>query len=129
MANNNDVAIAFEGSSEIIKELIAATDQLEIDRTDPIQKSSLAEPLDAPLGAEEMQAIVEIVILVLKFGTALLSFYKVAMPIFKSNPDEKIAIKNPETGEKIGELNSNTSEEDIKKIVQKLQKAKNDSSS
>lgn len=109
----NSIAISLEGSQNVITEFNNSLENNDIEKTEPVQKDSLADPLDAPLGADEIKGIIEIITLIFKGGTTVLGFWTVLKPILIKNPKEVVVLRDPKSGKKVGSLTKDSTECDI----------------
>lgn len=115
----NQLAISIEGSQNIIDELNKSIVSNEIEKSEPVQKDSLADPLDAPLGADEIKGIIEIITLIFKGGTALMGFWAALKPILIAHPKEVIVVRDPKSGKRVASLNKDSTEKDIQNLFTK----------
>ena len=107
--------ISFEGSPEIINELSEAAMAAGLEHTQPITTESLADPLDSPIGGEELKHIVEVLTVAFKMGTAGVGFFAALKNILKKKEGETVVVKDPATGKETGRLKAAMSEEEMKK--------------
>jgi len=114
------IAITIEGKTELVSRIYELSQELEVEKSEPIQRDSLVEPLDSPLGADEVREIVEILTVMFNFGSAFLGFTAVLLKTLKEFPNENLIIRNPRTGEKVGELDSDSTDSEIKEITEKI---------
>ncbi|MBK9743710.1 MAG: hypothetical protein IPO94_12450 [Saprospiraceae bacterium] len=111
------VFISIEGESSIIEELNQLIESKDIQKSSPVQKESLADPLDSPIGADEVKSIIEVITLILEFGTGIITFGLTVKKTLAEYPGKKLVLRNPNSGKKIGEITENTSEEEIKNML------------
>lgn len=109
--------ISLEASHEIMEKLTEAAANAGLEHSKPVGTESLADPLDAPIGGEELKNIVEIVTLMFKAGAAAVTFFGAIRTVLKSVPDESVVVKDPATGKKLGELRPGMSEAEMKQVV------------
>jgi hypothetical protein len=109
--------IAIEASHEFMEKLTAAAADAGLEHSKPVGTESLADPLDAPIGGEELKNIVEIVTVLFKAGAAAVTFFGAIKSVLKSAPEQSVVVKDPATGKKIGELRADMSEAEMKQVV------------
>ncbi len=78
--------------------------------------SSAADALDSPIGGDEIQKILELVIIAFKAGGAGLVFFKTLQGVLKKHPGEAILVKDPASGKTKGTITKDTSDADAEKI-------------
>lgn len=109
--------ISIEASHEIIEKLAEAAANAGLEHSKPVVTESLADPLDAPIGGEELKNIVEIVTVMFKAGAAAVTFFGALRTVLKSVPDQTVVVKDPASGKKLGELRADMSEAEMKQVA------------
>jgi hypothetical protein len=117
-----DNIISIEGESELIHELNKLMVSDGIQKSKPVQKSSLADPLDASIGAEEVKTIAEVITVIFKAGIGMLSFVTAVKALFANKAGKKLVVRDPKTGKKIGEITEKTTDKEIEKMLKKMKK-------
>jgi len=117
--DNQTVILNLVGEEELIGEIIhnqSVNDQIK-SKTTPFPIESNVSPLDAPLGSDEIRAILEGVTLYVELGTALLGFAKALIELLKERPDKKVILKN-KSGETITEVSEKSKAEEVVKKIE-----------
>lgn len=114
----NDYALAFEAEPEIITDIVTAAKDHQISISEPVPVKSPADALDSPIGAPEIQAGLEFVTIFLSAGTAFITFGDKLIDVVKKYK-KKVIVRNPRDGQKLGELDQNSTSADVQKLISK----------
>ena len=111
------IQLAIEGSKEIIEEVhkLNAIEGVQVSK--PVASDRAADPLDSPIGADEIKQLVEIVTAVAESGTAITLFLGALRNILKKRQDEGLLVRDPVSGKELGRLTGETSQEDMARIL------------
>jgi hypothetical protein len=113
----NHSLISLEGDHQAIAELHTLLTDKDISKSEPVQKDSLADPLDAPVGADDIQNIIGLITLVLKSSTAVIGFIAAIRKLFENKPKEQLVVRDPKSGEKKGVITRDSTDPEIEKFL------------
>jgi len=111
------LSIAIEAPPELMKEIVKIATIEGVDLSKPVSVESPADPLDAPFSAEEIKHFLEIVTIVFKSGAAGLGFVTALRGILGKHDGESLSVRDPISGKERGRINSESSEEDAKRVI------------
>lgn len=86
--------------------------------SNPRRVRSAADVLHSPIGPEELRQTLEMITVVLKTGTALMQFIAVLLPVINALGKRIIIVRDPKTGERRGTLTSQSTQEEIRKMLE-----------
>lgn len=116
-----ELRVTLEGSPDFVKELYKLINSPDVKKSKPVSKSSFSDVLRAPIGADEIEQLTQIITLVIVWRAATISVVVdsikkvLELECFR---DEKIRARDPVTGRKKGELTHESSIEKIKKTLE-----------
>ena len=110
------IFISFEADPELIAELATLADESKLEHSTPVPMKSPADALDAPIGAEEVKILLDV--LSVSFTTASVGvvFLDKVLDLLKKHR-KKATVRSPRTGRKLGVLVGKTSREEAGKIL------------
>ena len=109
--------VAFEASPEVAKDIHESANSQQVRCSAPTPVSSAADPLDAPIGGEEIKLILEIVTVALGAGKSVVEFVRSLRQILEKHPEEVVTIRDPRSGKELGKVNKSTSEQEIEGML------------
>lgn len=105
--------LSIEGPEALIDQLVTLQiDGLQLSQ--PVPSQSPVDILDSPMGGRRIIAVLKIVTALLSTGSAAVKLAEEVEKLLHENPDQKVIVRDPRTGQIIDQLNEDTSQQRIR---------------
>lgn len=109
--------LAIECSPQLMQEVSMLGKELGIRLSIPVDKTSAADALNAPIGAEEARQILQLITAIFQSGTACIAFLAALKKLLASHPNSAIIVRDPRSGNVKGKITHDTSDEELGRIT------------
>lgn len=106
------------GDPAIMKEVAQIASKYGAQASEPMPTESISDPLDAPIGADEIRSICEVVTIVANTGVSIVAFLAAVKALLANSETTdgstpKIEVRETKTQKKICDIDSNTIMSDL----------------
>jgi hypothetical protein len=110
-------AVQLEAPLELLTALSERVDSPEVVLGTPTGVEHPAEALDAPFSAKKAATALALVTALFNTGTAGVKFADAVHEQLKDHQDVTVRVYDPQSGARIGELSSQSSREEIRRVM------------